>query len=541
VNDQQREQPAWRELDDGRQQLRRHLQALRRSAKLVIAIVATVTLAALVLSLLLPNSYRATARLVLHEDGSTLDSETIERRLATGKELVTSRTVLRRAADRLPGMTPQQLGARVSSEVSAEANLIEITGTADRAPQAAAIANTVAQSFLAERTRLQREALARQRSVLQEQLRLAPERPATGAGGEEELRGALEQRVDELAIGEATAGSDLRLVEPATAPLRPSSPRPLLATVLALFASIVIAILVALGREHLTPRASGPRDVGRTLGLPVLAGIPELRRLPGGRPGTVLAAERDAFDSLRNAVELATPPNEQKVIVVTSATVGEGKTTVAHRLASSLVTAGQSAMLVSGDLRRPALEERLGVSSGPGLSDLLATAAAGQRAISRDALARATQIVLPNDPMGCGWARLAVLPSGDPPNDPARLLTSDLISSLYDQIGGLDYEWVFVDAPPLLGTVDARVFAGAAHGLLLVSRLRIVTVDQLLSGRDELDRLEVQPLGVVVVGSPVEAAVYDGTRPLQREHAEVRGGRSRPPRMAEAVDRPVFR
>jgi Mrp family chromosome partitioning ATPase len=541
VNDQQQEQPASRELDDGREQLRRHVQALRRSAKLVIAIVATVTLGALVLSLLLPDSYRATARLVLHENGSALDSETIERRLATSKELVTSRTVLRRAADRLPGMTPQQLGGRISSEVTAEANLIEITGTSNRAPQAAAIANTVAESFLAERTRLQREGLARQRSVLQEQLRLAPERPATGAGGEEELRGALEQRVDELAIGEATAGSDLRLVEPATAPLRPSSPRPLLATVLALFASIVIAILVALGREHLTPRASGPRDVGRTLGLPVLAGIPELRRPPRGRPSTALAAERDAFDSLRNAVELATPPNEQKVIVVTSATVGEGKTTVAHRLASSLVTAGQSAMLVSGDLRRPALEERLGVSSGPGLSDLLAAAASGQRTVSRDALAHATQIVLPNDPMSGGWARLAVLPSGDPPDDPARLLTSDLISSLFDQIGRLDYEWVFVDAPPLLGTVDARVFAGTAHALLLVSRLRIVTVDQLLAERDELDRLEVQPLGVVVIGSPVETAVYDGKRPLQQEHAEMRGGRSRPPRMAEAVDRPVFR
>ena len=536
--DRQREQEAWREAEDGRERLRRHVRALRRSAKLAVAIVATVTLGALLVSLLLPDSYRASARLVLQEEGTALDPETIERRLATGTELVTSRPVLRRAADRLPGIRPEQLGERVSSEVSPEANLIEITGTAGSASQAAAIANTVAESFLAERTRLQREGLARQRAVLQQHIRLAPERPGTDAAAGEELH-ALEQRLDELAVSEATAGSDLRLVEPATTPDSPSSPRPLLATVLALFASLLVAILVALAREHLTPRAGGPRDVARILGVPVLAGVPELRRRPGGRPGTRVAAERGAFDSLRNAVELATPPGQQKVIVVTSATVGEGKTTVAHRLARSLVTAGQSAMLVSGDLRRPALQETFELPNGPGLSELLATAASGRRAVSRDALACSTRIVTPSDTLSSGWARLAVLPSGDPPDDPAPLLTSDLVSSLFDQIAGLDYEWVLVDAPPLLGTVDARVFAGAADALLLVSRLGVVTIDQLLAERDELDRLEVKPLGVVVVGSPVEAGVYDSGRP-QRERAVLPAERSRPGRMAEAVDRPAI-
>jgi Mrp family chromosome partitioning ATPase len=521
VSGQQRQQPNGYELDDVGGQLRRHVQALRRSAKLAVAIVATVTLGALLLSLFLPDSYRATARLMLQEDGSALDSETTQRQLATAKELVTSRTVLRRAADGVPGMTPQELGGRISPDVSAGANLIEITGTAGRAGQAAAIANAVAQSFLDERSRLQREGLAQQRSVLQQQIQLAPERRGTDVGPGDEAS-ALEQRVDELAIGEATAGSDMRVVEPATAPLRPSSPRPLLATVLALFASLVIAVLVALAREHLAPRASRPRDVGRILGVPVLAGVPELRRLPVNRQGSLLAAERGAFDSLRNAVELATQPGEQKRIVVTSATVGEGKTTVACRLAKSLVTAGQSALLVSGDLRRPALQERLGLPTGPGISDLLATAASGRRAVSRDALARATRIVSPSDPVSRRGGRLAVLASGEPPDDPAPLLTSDLVSSLFDEIGGLDYEWVLVDAPPLLGTVDARVFAGAADALLLVSRLEVVTVDQLLAERDELDRLEVGPIGVVVVGSRVEDAVYDGKPPSQREPEESR-------------------
>jgi Mrp family chromosome partitioning ATPase len=133
--------------------------------------------------------------------------------------------------------------------------------------------------------------------------------------------------------------------------------------------------------------------------------------------------------------------------------------------------------------------------------------------VSRSSLAQATRIVQPTDPLARGSARLAVLPSGGPRPDPASLLTSDLVASLFDQIGELDYEWVLVDAPPLLGTVDARALAGAADGLLLVTRLGAVTVDQLLEERDTLDRLEVGALGVVVIGSRPEGFAYDGRQP----------------------------
>jgi Mrp family chromosome partitioning ATPase len=516
VIDQQPEQSADYELDDARGQVHRHAQALRRNAKLITAIVAGVTLAAVTLSLTTPNSYDATARLVLQGDRGALSSDIVQRQLATDKLLATSPTVLRQAADRLPGMTSQQLSAQISSSVSSKANLIEITGTAGRAGQAAAIANAVAGSFLAERNRAQRGNLTDQRHILEQQLR----QPAPLRRGA--VARALQRRIDQLTVSEATAASDLGLAEAATAPARPNSPRPLLAGVLALFASLTIAILVALAREQLIPRASGPREVGRILGVPVLAGIPELKRRAGRRAEVLIAAERDAFQSLRAAVEVAMPPQEQKVIVVTSATVGEGKTTVAYRLARSLMTAGQSVLVVSGDLRRPTMHARLGLRSGPGVSDLLASAAAGPRAVSSDSLVRATQTVLPRDPGSWGWARLAVLPSGEPPDDLARLLTRDLVSSLFTEIGRLDYEWVLVDTPPLLGTADARVLAGAADALLLVSRLGVTTVGQLRMERDELDRLEVEPLGVVVIGAPVEAAVYDHVQPVQRKRGETR-------------------
>jgi Mrp family chromosome partitioning ATPase len=149
--------------------------------------------------------------------------------------------------------------------------------------------------------------------------------------------------------------------------------------------------------------------------------------------------------------------------------------------------------------------------------------------------------LLPSDPPSCGWATVAVLPSGAPPDDPTSLLATDLVSSLFAEIAQVDYEWVLVDAPPLLGTADARVLAGVSDALLLVSRLGVATVDQLRSAHDELDRLEVEPLGVVVLGTPVEAAAYEPRRARQwePEQPEVRTG-PRPPRRrgAEHADRP---
>jgi non-specific protein-tyrosine kinase len=526
------------ELDDGRGQIRRHVQALGRSATLVIAIVAGATALAVLLSLRTPETYRATARLVLHPDASALNSDMFQRQLTTDNELVTSPTVLRRAAHHVPGMTVHELRAQINSSVSPKANLIEITASAGQAARAAAVANAVADTFLAERARSQRADVAGQRDIIEQQVRrlraLGPG-PNAGSG---ELR-ALRRRLDDLAVNEAGAGSDLRLAEAATPPSDPSSPRPLLAGVLAFFASLAIAVLVALGREQLTPRAADPRDVGRILRLPVLAAIPSRKRRKGARARLLEAAERDAFQSLRTAVEMATAPGQQKVIVVTSAAAGEGKTTVAYRLAKSLVSAGQNVMLVSGDLRNPTMDAQLGLPRAPGVSELLAGAASARRRVSAAALARATQVLLPSDPPSCGWASVAVLPSGAPPDDPAALLTSDLVSSLFAEIGRGDYEWVLVDAPPLLGPADARVFAGAADAMLLVSRLGVATLDQLRAESEELDRIEVEPLGVVVVGAPLEAAIYEPRRPPHREQTRTRTAtRARRPRLAEAPDRP---
>jgi capsular exopolysaccharide synthesis family protein len=499
------------EPGEERVELRRYLDALRRSARLIVLIVGVITLGVLLASMLLPKSYQATARLALAEPASPLerpDAESAQRLLATVGTFVTSPAVLERASGRLDGKSTDELEDQVESVVDQDANVIEITASEGGAQGAAATTNAVALAFLAERRALQRRELSRQRKSLQREIdSLDAVAPEAGAPDPSDVRGqlrALRQRVNELRIQEATAGSDLQLVEPATPPEQASSPRPLRNTVLALFASIFIAVLVALGRDQLSPRASGPREVGRVLGLPVLGGLRALRRRPGRGRGVLHAAERESYESLRNAVEVAARPGRQRVLVVTSAALGDGKTTVVARLGQSLAAAGHDTLLVSADLRRPALHDRFGLPRVRGVRELLDGASRNRRVVSKAALTRATKAIRPRDYGGRGRVKLHVLASGKPPPDPAKVLAGDVVESLFDQIRRLDYEYVLVDAPPLLDVVDAQVLTRAADGVVLVAGLDTVTIEQLLEARDVLDRLELEPLGVVVIGAGVD-------------------------------------
>jgi Mrp family chromosome partitioning ATPase len=509
------------DLAEGRIEARRYVEALRRDARLVLAIVAVVTIGAVVAALLRDETYRATARIALEDRPASAlpqeDADTTQRNLATAQSLVTSRRVLEAASRELDGVTPNELEDAVEATVQPQANIVDVHASAPDAPGAAERANAVARAFLDIRSMSERRAAAGDRRALQREIqRLSAEVPPLGTPDPLGLAAqvdALRQQVNQLRIREASVGSDLRLVEGAAAPGSPSSPSVTLIAVLALVVSLFLAVIVVLVRDLLTPRVTGPREVGRLLGLPVLARIPTVRRRLGRGQGMLRAAEREAVESLRNAIEHAAPPERKSVTLVTSATLEEGKTTLVARLGRSLATAGHSVLLVSADLRRPALHERLGVPAEPGLGDALAAAAGSRRAVSKAALRRAAREAEPGLRGGRGRALLRVIPSGELPRDPVSLLSTELIDSLLEQIMSLDCDYVLVDSPPLLGMVDAQALAQRVDQILMVARLGTVKVDQLLDAREVLDRLEANPLGVVVVGARGEPSQYDHSRP----------------------------
>jgi capsular exopolysaccharide synthesis family protein len=234
------------------------------------------------------------------------------------------------------------------------------------------------------------------------------------------------------------------------------------------------------------------------LGLPLLVGLPFVRRRVGRRSKLLRAVANEAYQTLQASVRFHLPPTKQQVILITSSVEGEGKTSAAAGLARSLARVGQKTLLISADLRFPTLHELFKTPLSPGLSDILVSASTnGARpgAISA-AIDESVQLVV-----GGVGDNLHVLPSGTRVPDPAKLLFSEALPSFFAAIRERDYQYVIIDGPPLLGIADSHALAQSVDSVIVVSRLGLATVEDLDELRDTLERLEVHTLGVVVVGA----------------------------------------
>jgi capsular exopolysaccharide synthesis family protein len=470
-------------------EVRRHLDALRRSRKLILAIVVAFTGTVFALSWFLPETYRAQARIVMQDTPGLLrssDADSLQRRLETIETLLTTPAVLRQAAG-LVGESEERLEDKVSASADSNANIINVAATDRQASNAAAIANAVANVFLEEQADVERERLQRARSSLFLALSDVIDRP--DAAVQEQ---AIREQLSELRVSEAAAGSELQLAQPASVPSDPHTPRPVRNTILALFASIFLGVLVAIGRDQLVPRVGGPRELSRLTDLPVLIGIPYVRRRLKSLK-KLSAIEHEAYQTLQATIRFQLPSERQHVILVTSALEQEGKTKVTASLGRALARAGQKTLLISADMRGPRLHEVFDSEQSPGFSELLAILAHDPGASPRDLLEDLVRVQRN--------ANLHVLPSGARPSNPAQLLSGDALGRVFDAVYTMDYGYVVVDGPPLLGLADSHLLAQRVEDLLMVARLDRLTVDNVIEMRELFDRMDVNPLGVVVIGA----------------------------------------
>jgi non-specific protein-tyrosine kinase len=476
-------------------EIRRSLEALRRARGVIALVVIATTVAVVAVSLSLPKTYRASATIVFQTATTPFvsnDVSTRERTLQTFQRLLGTREVLAAAAQRLPGQTSESVGNKVTSSVDQNADIISVAAL-DRTPGGAArIANAVANAFLTKQRESSRSQLVAARAALADQLR-----SAQAQGASPQQLDAINQQLAALTVELASAGSDLELV-PADPPTAAYTPRPVRNGVLAFFAALFLGIIAALARDRLVPRVGNPREVSRLLGLPLLVGVPFVRRRFGRRPKILRAVANEAYQTLQASIRFHLPATKQQVILITSSVEGEGKTSVAAGLARALARVGQKTLLISGDLRFPTLHEVFKTPLAPGLSDILVAASTNGSRPSE--LAAAIDESLQTVFGGVG-DNLQVIPSGTRVPDPAKLLFSDALSAFFATVEKMEYQYVIVDGPPLLGIADSHALAQRVDSVIVVSRTDRATLEDLTELRDVIERLEVHTLGVVVVGA----------------------------------------
>lgn len=487
-------------------EIRRYVEALRRSRWLIITLALSAAVAAFVLSSWAPDRYTASATIlkrVAVGPSESFDVEALTRELSTIVQLLVTTDVLGRAAERVgDGETARSLSRSVKSSADPDANLISITATAGNAKKSARIANAVADTFVKEQADVTRQQYEAARAGLLEQL----SRIRSTDPGAAQQEAALRQRLSDVGVSLAGAGIDLRVAQRAGVPRERTSPKPLRNSVIALFLGVFIGVLVALGRDLLVPRVSGARELSRLLDLPMLAAIPYVRRRLGRGRTVLTGMEYESYQTLGASVRFSLPAEEgPHIVLITSGLHAEGKSTVTARLGRALAQAGHPTLLIAADLRWPTLHSILGIDEEPGLSELLLEA--GERGTGKgfERLVKASIVEIE---AGQRRGELDVMPSGSKPNDPARLLAGEGLDAVIETVRGMDYSYILIDAPPLLGIADTRSLARVCTTLLFVARLDRITLDTVIDARDVLDRLDVSAIGCVPIGTRSEASPY---------------------------------
>lgn len=280
-------------------------------------------------------------------------------------------------------------------------------------------------------------------------------------------------------VGPIDKNVRLGVVSDAVPPHAPASPVLTHDVGFGLVAGLLLGLLIALAREMLDTTMRESDDVVAASGLPMLAAVPFNHprvKLPTHNDPRSIRAE--AYRQVRTAITTTDP--QPRVIAVTSATSGEGKTTVTCNVATAFARAGHRVIVVDADLRRSSVADVMEAPEGvPGLSELLA-----QRTTIGDSVLM-THDELPD-----------VLVAGEPADDPSEHLASPEFAKLVTELRNY-YDFVFIDTPPVIPVTDALVVSPLCDAVVLVARIGYTTPARLKRAQTSLGQVKARVLGVV--------------------------------------------
>lgn len=267
----------------------------------------------------------------------------------------------------------------------------------------------------------------------------------------------LLSRLKEIQGQEGIAAADARIISRALEPTA-ASPRPASVLGMAVPASLVLGLLFAFLAEALDPSLRTTEHVDRYVGLPVLTTIPEISS-QNGRQQVAESVVSDPSSSFSEAIRglylglsLSNADRGPKVLLVTSAVPGEGKTVVAVSLARLAARNGRRVIIVDADFRRPSVARTMGLEGETGgVVDVLDGRLPLDQCVVQDP--RSHSLVLP----GTGKAM-----------DPSDLLTSNTLEKLIVTLRA-KYDLVIIDTAPLLPVNDTLALAQLGDATLFVT------------------------------------------------------------------------
>jgi succinoglycan biosynthesis transport protein ExoP len=236
-------------------------------------------------------------------------------------------------------------------------------------------------------------------------------------------------------------------------------------------------------------------EVSRSLGIRVVGAVPSVPNLehhlvgPTGEPDLEGHPALESIDALRTQLLRDANDVHTRVVMVTSATHGEGKTTVASHLASSLARAGRKTLLIDGDLRRPSAHQLFELPMQPGFSEVL---------LSEVELADAVQATTLDG--------LSFMAAGQWDREVLHALARDGVEGIFEKLQE-EFDFIVIDSHPVLPATDSLLIGQRVDAVILSVLREVSQMPRVYAASQRLATLGIRVLGAVVNGADPEEAL----------------------------------
>jgi succinoglycan biosynthesis transport protein ExoP len=296
------------------------------------------------------------------------------------------------------------------------------------------------------------------------------------------------KRMKELDVGENLAQINVTVVGQPTLLKSPVAPKIPIIMLLSLCGGLASGVGLAVLLDRLDNKFRGPEDIQHLLEVPVIGNVPTMKPDLECAPAMLMAqassaVEAESFRSIRTWLFFA---KDVHIFSITSPLQSDGKSMIIGNLATALAQTGKRTLLIDCDLRRPRQHSAWSLPPSRGISYLLQKGQCSPEAITAEVRASSVK-------------HLDILPAGAIPAHPAELLEKpDLIDIL--QWAKATYEYVLIDAPPVIPVADPGTLARLVDGMILVVNVKSNGRGHAYQAKDKIVAAGGTLLGVIANG-----------------------------------------
>lgn len=188
----------------------------------------------------------------------------------------------------------------------------------------------------------------------------------------------------------------------------------------------------------------------------------------------------ESYRSIRTNIQFANLDKNLQTIMVTSPTAGEGKTTTLSNVALAMADADHRVLIVDCDMRKPRIHKVFEISNIYGMAEILLHGGDYKKALNPTS----------NE-------NLYIITAGKIPSNPSELLYSNAMKTLIQNLKK-DFEYIFINAPPVVPVTDAAIMSNYVDGVILVCASGVIEIELAQKAKESLENVNANILGVVL-------------------------------------------